>query len=297
MIGQCSWRWSRGHIPVSQWRRDFAREGSLEDARAASDIGAFNCSSGSAGIEIARMTRPAITEIVRAGGIASADTARRVVLFGIGSPILVEYVETCRRLGWSIVAAVKNRDSEVYFDDPRRIVNAAAAASVMRRYPCWCPMFTPANRAAAVEEAQALGFKFETVLVDPHAMIAATSEIGAGSYLNTGCIVGAETVIARHVLINRGASIGHHVRIGEFASVGPGAIVGGLAAIECGAMVGTGAIILPKVRIGSFAVVGAGAVVTRDVPDGATVVGNPARSTGARRAGFALPGADKERSA
>jgi len=43
------------------------------------------------------------------------------------------------------------------------------------------------------------------------------------------------------------------------------------------AAVGTGAVILPGVTIGVEAVVGAGAVVTRDVPDGATVVGNPAR--------------------
>jgi sugar O-acyltransferase (sialic acid O-acetyltransferase NeuD family) len=226
------------------------------------------------------------------GGNDPGDATRRVVLFGIGSPIVVEYVETCRRLGWSIAAAVKNQDGEAYFDDPSRIVDASAAVSAMCPHVCWCPMFTPANRAAAVEEAQALGFQFGAPLVDPHAMVATTAEIGGGSYVNTGCIVGAETVMERHVLINRGASIGHHVRVGQFASVGPGAIVGGLAVIGCGAMIGTGAIILPKVRIGSFAVVGAGAVVTRDVADGVTVVGNPARSTGMRRAGFALPDAD-----
>lgn len=43
------------------------------------------------------------------------------------------------------------------------------------------------------------------------------------------------------------------------------------------AAVGTGAIVLPGVVIGEGALVGAGAVVTEDVPDGVTVVGNPAR--------------------
>ena len=43
------------------------------------------------------------------------------------------------------------------------------------------------------------------------------------------------------------------------------------------AAVGSGAVILPGVTIGVGAIVGAGAVVTRDVPDGVTVVGNPAR--------------------
>jgi acetyltransferase-like isoleucine patch superfamily enzyme len=44
-----------------------------------------------------------------------------------------------------------------------------------------------------------------------------------------------------------------------------------------GASIGAGAVILPGVRIGVGSMVGAGAVVTRDVPDGVTVVGNPAR--------------------
>ncbi len=49
--------------------------------------------------------------------------------------------------------------------------------------------------------------------------------------------------------------------------------------IEEGASVGGGAVILPGIRVGRGAMVGAGAVVTRDVPPGVIVAGNPARIT------------------
>ena len=44
-----------------------------------------------------------------------------------------------------------------------------------------------------------------------------------------------------------------------------------------GAFFGTGAIVTPGLRVGADAKVGAGAVVLEDVPEGATVVGVPAR--------------------
>lgn len=202
----------------------------------------------------------------------------QIVLFGVGSPITVEFAETCRRLGWSIAASVKNRDGEVYADDDNRVFDAIAVDSSLLAYPCLCPLFTPANRAAAVREAKALGFRFTLALIDPSVITSQTTGIGKASYVNAGCIIGAKTLISDHVLINRGASIGHHARIGACASIGPGAIVSGSVSIETGAMVGAGAILLPKVKVGAFAIVGAGSVVTRDVPARAMVVGNPAQA-------------------
>jgi acetyltransferase-like isoleucine patch superfamily enzyme len=48
--------------------------------------------------------------------------------------------------------------------------------------------------------------------------------------------------------------------------------------VKKGASVGSGATILCGVTIGAHALVGAGSVVTKDVPPGAIVAGNPARA-------------------
>lgn len=203
--------------------------------------------------------------------------------------MVVEHVETCRRLGWSIFAAVRNREGLVYFDDDKRVVDPTAIDAEIFTYSCFCPLFNPTNRAVATLEAKNCGFHFDVALIDPHVITSPTSHIGEGTYVNAGCIIGAEVSISRHVLINRGASIGHHVRIGECASIGPGAIISGFVKIGPGAMVGAGAILLPKVKIGAFAVVAAGAVVTRDVPDFTKVAGNPGRTIGSGLAKFELP--------
>jgi maltose O-acetyltransferase len=59
-----------------------------------------------------------------------------------------------------------------------------------------------------------------------------------------------------------------------------GAEFGRPIAIGRNVWIGGGAIILPGVRIDDDAIIGAGSVVTRDVPWGATALGNPARVRG-----------------
>jgi sugar O-acyltransferase (sialic acid O-acetyltransferase NeuD family) len=204
---------------------------------------------------------------------------KNLVLFGVGSSLVVEYEETCKRLGCSVVAGVRNRPGPTYLSDRAKVIDVGAIPAAVKRTPCACPIFTPRHRFVAHEEALAAGFRFAAALIDPTAIVASSSTIGAGSFLNAGCIVGAAAIVAEHVVINRGACIGHHVEIAAFASLGPGVVVGGHVTIGSGAMIGAGAVLLPSVHIGAHAIVGAGAVVVADVPAHAKVLGNPARIT------------------
>jgi maltose O-acetyltransferase len=104
--------------------------------------------------------------------------------------------------------------------------------------------------------------------------------LGRGVFLNFGCVI---LDVAR-VHIGDRTQIGPAVQI--YAADHPrgaaarrdGWELGRPVRIGADVWIGGGAIVLPGVSIGAGALVGAGAVVTRDVPPGATVAGNPARA-------------------
>lgn len=129
-----------------------------------------------------------------------------------------------------------------------------------------------------------------------------------------GCAIGAETGIGAFVEIQKGVRVGARCKISSHSFLCEGVTIEDGVFIGHGVMftndvhpravnedgspqgeddwrmiptlvkkrasIGSGATILPGVVIGEGAMVGAGAVVTRDVPDHAVVVGNPARIMG-----------------
>lgn len=208
------------------------------------------------------------------------------VLFAVGSAVVVDFVESCRRSGDGVAAGIANRDVPSFLPDGVPALAAAELRPSLLRHPCLVPLFTPANRFAAAGEARQAGFSFPKALVDPTAILASDVAVGGGSYVNAGVVIGAQTSIGEQVFINRAASIGHHGRIGDFASLGPGVTLAGQVTVGRGAMIGAGAVIVPGITIGEHAVVGAGAIVIADVPAYRQVLGRAAALTEKTLHGF-----------
>ncbi len=122
------------------------------------------------------------------------------------------------------------------------------------------------------------------------------SVIFAGAKIGTHCnlcahtLVESDVVIGNNVTVKSGVFLWDGTRIEDNVFIGPNATFtndpmprskiypqafSGIL-VKQGASIGANATILPGITIGQDAMVGAGAVVTRDVPAGVVVVGNPA---------------------
>jgi UDP-2-acetamido-3-amino-2,3-dideoxy-glucuronate N-acetyltransferase len=113
-------------------------------------------------------------------------------------------------------------------------------------------------------------------------------EIQKGARIGSRCKVSSHTFICEGVEIEEEVFVGHGVTFindrypratteeGLLQTEADWKCVG--TKVKRGASIGSGATILCGVTIGERATVGAGSVVTRDVPDGAVVAGNPARA-------------------
>jgi len=120
-------------------------------------------------------------------------------------------------------------------------------------------------------------------------------EIQKGARVGRNCKVSSHTFICEGVTIEDEVFIGHGVNFINDkyprATTGDGALqteadwTVAQTLVRKGATIGTGVTILGDIEIGERAIVGAGAVVTKNVPAGATVAGNPARIL-KRKGGF-----------
>ncbi|HPE49860.1 MAG TPA: DapH/DapD/GlmU-related protein [Methanothrix soehngenii] len=133
--------------------------------------------------------------------------------------------------------------------------------------------------------ATRIGDGFRTghnVLIRENTEIGDDVLIGTNSVVDGNCKIGDRVSVQTNVYITTNTTIEDEVFMGPCSvtsndkyMVRGAELIGPL--IKRGARIGANATLLPGVVVGEGAVVGAGSVVSRDVGDGETVVGNPAR--------------------
>jgi maltose O-acetyltransferase len=162
---------------------------------------------------------------------------------------------------------------------PELQAEMAATHAWLARYNAALAM-APHDRHALLRERLAAVGDGAVIRPPFHCDYGFNIRLGAGVFLNFNCVI--LDVVA--VTIGDATQIGPGVQIltadhpREARARASGLEFGRPIHIGRNVWIGGGAIVLPDVTIGDDAVIGAGSVVTRNVPAGATVVGNPARA-------------------
>jgi len=152
-----------------------------------------------------------------------------------------------------------------------------AAASLKGPVAFYCAIGANAVREKLVDRALAAGWFPCEAIVDPSVIVAPGATVGGGSYIGAGSILSPDCRLGSHVIVNQHCSIGHDSVTADFAQVCPGARVNGECVLGRSAFVGSGAVLKQGVRLGVGAVLGAASFAVKDIADGCTAIGNPAR--------------------
>jgi len=156
-------------------------------------------------------------------------------------------------------------------------------------------------------EANKTFYSHETAIIDDGCIIGGGTKIWHFSHIMPKCTIGENCNIGQNVVISPEVVLGNNVKVQNNVSIytgvtcdddvflGPSCVFTNVTNprsavvrrgqyarthVAQGASIGANATIVCGHDIGRFAFIGAGAVVTKNVPDYALLIGNPARQTG-----------------
>ena len=137
----------------------------------------------------------------------------------------------------------------------------------------------PKYRRKAFERMIRAGYQ-GGILKHPSAYISPDAQIGEGTAVCFDVHVGSGAVIGRNCYLSRNASVGHDAVINDHTRLGVNSFVGGHTIVGENAFIGAGAMLRDRIHAGKGCIVALGSAVFEDVPDYATMIGNPARMMG-----------------
>jgi sugar O-acyltransferase (sialic acid O-acetyltransferase NeuD family) len=132
------------------------------------------------------------------------------------------------------------------------------------------------RKAQIFQQLRAAGRRTPS-FIHPSCHVHPTCRVGDGSIVYPMCNLDAEVELASGVLLNNSVVVSHNSKVGIAAYLSPGVVLSGHVTIGDFAFLGAGTMVANGRRIGTNARIGIGSVITRDVPDGASAIGNPLR--------------------
>jgi UDP-2-acetamido-3-amino-2,3-dideoxy-glucuronate N-acetyltransferase len=150
-------------------------------------------------------------------------------------------------------------------------------------------------------------FAHPTAVIDENCTIGADTKIWHFSHVMSNCVIGKKCNLGQNVVVSPQVSLGNNVKVQNNVSIysgvvceddvflGPSMVFTNIlnprsavirrdqyiqTLVKKGASIGANATIICGIEIGKYALIGAGAVVTKNVPDYALLIGNPAKQTG-----------------
>ena len=114
------------------------------------------------------------------------------------------------------------------------------------------------------------------VLVHPTASVSRSAQLGPGTVVLQGAVVGSHAILGAGCLVNSGAVVEHECVLGEYSSMGPNAVLGGRTSLGERVAIALGATVKHGLSIGADTVVGAASYVHRSLPNGVVAYGTPA---------------------
>lgn len=151
--------------------------------------------------------------------------------------------------------------------DRRRLLVISVAEPYLRKY--------------LAQKCSQAGFSFTTV-VAANSLVQPDNMIGPGGIFSPFTLVTKNITIGKHFHCNMYSFVAHDCVIGDYVTFAPRVSCNGMVRIEDFVYVGTGVVFRQgtphkHLVVGRGSVVGMGSVVTKDVPSGVLVMGNPAR--------------------
>lgn len=199
----------------------------------------------------------------------------RVAVVGAGGHAKV-VADALRLSHQQLVVCLDDRSTtETTFEGVPRICPVSAHAAVPFD---WAIIAIGDNRVRwrIYEQLREQGVAFG-VVIHPSAVVATSALIADDVFIAARAAINPYVSIGANTIINTSAVIDHECLLGEHCHVAPGAVLGGGVTVGPGTLIGIGATVIPGVRVGANVIIGAGACVINDVPEGATVVGIPAK--------------------